>query len=168
MYCILFNVRLSSTFIPMVFDSTQHAFVLDIIRLCSTLSSTVFDFTQHALHYIRCIPIVFDCNPDCLRFLFCILTFFLSRMTVFGYKALSRSLNIKVPFTESTLTVRSITIQSFSCSLLAFRITIQSFSILFQIGFNQEETKNVYDFLDDVGAACGKESTTACLGEEIE
>ena len=36
------------------------------------------------------------------------------------------------------------------------------------MGFNQEETKNVYDFLDVVGAACGKESTTACLGEEIE
>ena len=36
------------------------------------------------------------------------------------------------------------------------------------MGFNQKETKNVYGFLDAVGAACGKESITACLGEEIE
>ncbi|KAM6582934.1 hypothetical protein CsatB_009936 [Cannabis sativa] len=104
-----------------------------------------------------------------------------------GYKALSRSFNIQVPFTEATLTTPkrcferaaekchtdSLTSIVASCSW-AKHVAVGTgsrFDILWdtrEMGLNQEETNNVYDFLGVVGAASGKETTTGCLGEEIE
>ncbi|PON53298.1 DNA-directed RNA pol I, largest subunit [Parasponia andersonii] len=104
-----------------------------------------------------------------------------------GYKALSRSLNIQVPFTEAMLTTPkkcferaaekchtdSLTSIVASCSW-AKHVSVGTgsrFDILWdtrEVAFNQEEAKDVYDFLGVVNTAHGKESTTACLGEEVD
>ena len=67
------SFRLSSIFIPMVFDIILNVLydVFDGLRQSARLSSTLL--SMH-LHYTRCIPTVFDCNPDCFRLMFCILT----------------------------------------------------------------------------------------------
>ncbi|GMN55554.1 hypothetical protein TIFTF001_024674 [Ficus carica] len=104
-----------------------------------------------------------------------------------GYKALSRSLNVQVPFTEATLItpkrcfekaaekchVDSLTSIVASCSWGKHVAvgTGSRFDILWdtrEVEFNPEGGVDVHNFLHMVNTACGDELTTSCLGEEID
>ncbi|XVF00255.1 hypothetical protein REPUB_Repub03eG0269300 [Reevesia pubescens] len=104
-----------------------------------------------------------------------------------GYKALSRSLNIQVPFTEATLfTPRkcferaaekcyddslSSIVASCSWGKHVAVGTGSRFDILWdrkEVGFDQMSGMNVYNFLHMVGSAGRTNSNTACLGEEVD
>ena len=103
------------------------------------------------------------------------------------YKALSRSLNIQVPFTESTLFTPKRCFERAvekcyddflssivaSCSWgkhVAVEITSR-LGILWdqkKVGFDQISGKDVYNFLHMVSSASGTNSNTTCLGEEVD
>ncbi|XWS74551.1 hypothetical protein CRYUN_Cryun01aG0007800 [Craigia yunnanensis] len=104
-----------------------------------------------------------------------------------GYKALSRSLNIQVPFTEATLfTPRkcferaaekcyddslSSIVASCSWGKHVAVGTGSQFDILWdrkEVGFDQMSGMDVYNFLHMVSSAGGTNSNTACLGEDID
>ncbi|KAL5570431.1 hypothetical protein UlMin_027006 [Ulmus minor] len=104
-----------------------------------------------------------------------------------GYKALSRSLNVQVPFTEATLItpkkcferaaekchVDTLTSIVASCSWGKHVAvgTGSRFDILWdtkQAELNQEGGEDVYSFLHTVSTACNDESTSACLGAEVD
>ncbi|XVE68305.1 hypothetical protein DITRI_Ditri09bG0056900 [Diplodiscus trichospermus] len=104
-----------------------------------------------------------------------------------GYKALSRSLNIQVPFTEATLfTPRkcferaaekcyddSLSSIVASCSW-GKRVAVGTgsrFEILWNqkgVGFDQMSGMDVYNFLHMVSSSAGTNLNTACLGEEVD
>ncbi|XWS08294.1 hypothetical protein CRYUN_Cryun41cG0067200 [Craigia yunnanensis] len=104
-----------------------------------------------------------------------------------GYKALSRSLNIQVPFTEATLfTPRrcferaaekcyddslSSIVASCSWGKHVAVGTGSRFDVLWdrkEDGFDQMSGMDVYNFLHMVSSAGGTNSNTACLGEEVD
>ncbi|EXB62675.1 DNA-directed RNA polymerase E subunit 1 [Morus notabilis] len=104
-----------------------------------------------------------------------------------GYKALTRSLNVQVPFTEATLItpkrcferaaekchVDSLTSIVASCSWGKHVAvgTGSRFDILWdtrKVEFNQAGGVDVNNFLHMVSTAYGEEASTACLGEEID
>ncbi|XVF24456.1 hypothetical protein REPUB_Repub13aG0129600 [Reevesia pubescens] len=104
-----------------------------------------------------------------------------------GYKALCRSLNIQVPFTEATLfTPRkcferaaekcyddslSSIVASCSWGKHVAVGTGSRFDILWdrkEVGFDQISGMDVYNFLHMVNGAGGTNSITACLGEEVD
>ncbi|KAL4367606.1 hypothetical protein GQ457_05G033360 [Hibiscus cannabinus] len=103
-----------------------------------------------------------------------------------GYKALTRSLNIQVPFTEATLfTPRkcferaaekcyddSLSSIVASCSW-GKRVSVGTgsrFDLLWNQEFGSDQTSgmDVYNFLHMVSGAGGNNSNTACLGEEVD
>ncbi|XP_043811761.1 DNA-directed RNA polymerase V subunit 1 isoform X2 [Manihot esculenta] len=104
-----------------------------------------------------------------------------------GYKSLSRSLDIQVPFTEATLftprkcferaaekchvdTLSSV-VASCSWGKCVAVGTGSRFDLLWDQGeacFNQEGKTDVYEFLNMVRSANGEESVTACLGAEVD
>ncbi|KAH9698533.1 DNA-directed RNA polymerase V subunit 1 [Citrus sinensis] len=105
-----------------------------------------------------------------------------------GYKALSRSLNVQVPFTEATLfTPRkcfekaaekchtdnlSSVVAACSWGKHVAVGTGSRFDLLWQTEneeFNQDDGVDVYDFLHMVRSSTGiEESDTGCLGEEVD
>ncbi|KAJ0101847.1 hypothetical protein Patl1_05867 [Pistacia atlantica] len=105
-----------------------------------------------------------------------------------GYKALSRSLNVQVPFTEATLfTPRkcfekaaekchtdnlSSIVASVSWGKNLAVGTGSKFDILLDpkmVGFNQEEEMDVYNFLNMVRSSAGvEEVNNGCLGAEVD
>ncbi|KAJ0046600.1 hypothetical protein Pint_05268 [Pistacia integerrima] len=105
-----------------------------------------------------------------------------------GYKALSRSLNVQVPFTEATLfTPRkcfekaaekchtdnlSSVVASVSWGKNVAVGTGSKFDILLDrkmVGFNQEDEMDVYNFLNMVRSSAGvEEVNNGCLGAEVD
>ncbi|KAK6228643.1 hypothetical protein SCA6_000983 [Theobroma cacao] len=104
-----------------------------------------------------------------------------------GYKALSRSLNIQVPFSEATLFtprkcferaaekchVDSLSSIVASCSWGKHVAvgTGSRFDVLWdrkEVGFDQKSGIDVYNFLHMLSSASGPSSTTTCLGEEVD
>ncbi|XP_022764764.1 DNA-directed RNA polymerase V subunit 1 isoform X2 [Durio zibethinus] len=104
-----------------------------------------------------------------------------------GYKALSRSLKIQVPFTEATLfTPRkcferaaekcyddslSSIVASCSWGKNVAVGTGSRFDILWdrkEVGFDQTSGMDVYNFLHMVSGVGGTNPDTACLGEEVD
>ncbi|XP_008465860.1 DNA-directed RNA polymerase V subunit 1 [Cucumis melo] len=104
-----------------------------------------------------------------------------------GYKALSRALNIQVPFTEATLfTPRkcfekaaekchkdslSSIVASCSWGKHVAVGTGSRFDILWdqkELGCKQDDVVDVYNFLHMVRSGKSEEPTSACLGEEVE
>ncbi|KAK8293876.1 hypothetical protein V6Z11_D06G218800 [Gossypium hirsutum] len=103
-----------------------------------------------------------------------------------GYKTLSRSLNIQVPFTEATLfTPRkcferaaekcyddslSSIVASCSWGKCVAVGTGSRFDLLWnqESGSDQMSGMDVYNFLHMVSGAGGSNSNTACLGEEVD
>ena len=104
-----------------------------------------------------------------------------------GYKALSRSLNIQMPFTETTLfTPRrcferavekyyddSLSSIVASCSWDKHVVveTRSQFDILWdqkEVGFDKMSGMDVYNFRHMVSSIGGTNSNTVCLGEEVD
>ncbi|OMP00131.1 RNA polymerase, alpha subunit [Corchorus capsularis] len=104
-----------------------------------------------------------------------------------GYKALCRSLNIQVPFTEATLFtprkcferaaekchVDSLSSIVASCSWGKHVAvgTGSRFDVLWdhkEVGFDQRSGIDVYNFLGMLSGVKGPTSNTACLGEEVD
>ncbi|XP_062001733.1 DNA-directed RNA polymerase V subunit 1 [Rosa rugosa] len=104
-----------------------------------------------------------------------------------GYKALSRALNIQVPFTEATLFTPKKCFERAAekCHMDSLSSIVAScswgkhvavgtgsrFEILWDTregGLNEEGGIDVFNFLHMVNAANGEESTTAALGAEID
>ncbi|OMO87191.1 RNA polymerase, alpha subunit [Corchorus olitorius] len=104
-----------------------------------------------------------------------------------GYKALCRSLNIQVPFTEATLFtprkcferaaekchVDSLSSIVASCSWGKHVAvgTGSRFDVLWdhkEVGFDQRSGIDVYNFLGMLSSAKFPSSNTACLGEEVD
>ena len=100
-----------------------------------------------------------------------------------GYKALSRSLNIQVPFTEATLfTPRRYfeRVVEKCCDDLLSNIVVSyswdehaavgigsHFNVSWdwkEVGFDQMSRMDVYNFLHMVNSASGTNFNTACLG----
>ncbi|GKU91324.1 hypothetical protein SLEP1_g5211 [Rubroshorea leprosula] len=104
-----------------------------------------------------------------------------------GYKSLSRSLKVQVPFTEATLftprkcferAAEKHHLDSLSSVVAACSWgkhvavgTGSRFDVLWdreRVGFNQEGGVDVYNFLYVSGGANAEESNTACLGAEVD
>ncbi|KDO53584.1 hypothetical protein CISIN_1g0002912mg, partial [Citrus sinensis] len=105
-----------------------------------------------------------------------------------GYKALSRSLNVQVPFTEATLFMPrkcfekaaekrhtdnlSSVVAACSWGKHVAVGTGSRFDLLWQTEneeFNQDDGVDVYDFLHMVRSSTGiEELDTGCLGEEVD
>ena len=104
-----------------------------------------------------------------------------------GYKALSRSLNIQVLFTETTLFTPRRCFEraaekcydDFLSSIVAScswgkHVVIRTgsrFDVLWdrkEVRFDQMNGMDVYNFLHMVSSANGTKSNTACLGEKVD
>ncbi|XP_059649269.1 DNA-directed RNA polymerase V subunit 1 [Cornus florida] len=104
-----------------------------------------------------------------------------------GIKALSRSLNVQIPFTEATLFtpkkcferaaekchVDSLSSIVASCSWGKHVAvgTGNSFDVLWdtrEVGLNQQDESDVYNFLNLVRSSTNEELNSACLGGEID